>query len=140
MSALVQRRRIGILTQYLLALGPKLRNQLGDRKAALGGCGVQMEARIPADVRDALAALRHQIKVRGVYSPGATGGGQAVMREARQLRCVRSAKGRHSDPRADHGAISVVSKDAQRRAASSRLAASSKRSIASRSLTTSSCP
>src|SRR5437870_7717738 len=47
-------------------------------KETFSGCDVQMEARIPADVRDQLAAMGHQIKLRGEYSSGAMGGGQAV--------------------------------------------------------------
>jgi len=69
-------------------------------KDSFGGCDVQMEARIPSDVRDALTALGHQIKVRGVYSPGATGGGQAVMRDL----ASRVNYGA-SDPRKDGAAI-----------------------------------
>lgn len=69
-------------------------------KATFAGCDVQMEARIPAAVRDALAARGHQIKLRGEYSPEAVGGGQAVMRDF-----ATGVNFGASDPRKDGAAI-----------------------------------
>ncbi|HEV2287662.1 MAG TPA: gamma-glutamyltransferase [Candidatus Acidoferrales bacterium] len=48
-------------------------------KMTFTGCDVQMENRIPADVRSALEARGHQIQLRGAYSAD-MGGGQAVER------------------------------------------------------------
>lgn len=48
-------------------------------KMTFTGCDVQMENRIPADVRSALEARGHQIQLRGAYSAN-MGGGQAVER------------------------------------------------------------
>jgi gamma-glutamyltranspeptidase / glutathione hydrolase len=49
-------------------------------KIDFGGCDVDMEDRIPADVRAALAARGHQIQVDGDYAE-IMGGGQAVERD-----------------------------------------------------------
>jgi gamma-glutamyltranspeptidase / glutathione hydrolase len=68
-------------------------------KPTFAGCDVQMEDRIPASVRDALAQRGHKIEVRGNYSTN-MGGGQAVRRDF--------AKGVNygaSDPRKDGAAI-----------------------------------
>jgi gamma-glutamyltranspeptidase/glutathione hydrolase len=48
-------------------------------KASFGGCDLDMEDRIPADVRSALAARGHQIRVDGDFS-SRMGGGQATER------------------------------------------------------------
>ncbi|MGB7173729.1 MAG: gamma-glutamyltransferase [Candidatus Acidiferrales bacterium] len=48
-------------------------------KMTFTGCDVQMEDRIPADVRSALEARGHQIQLRGAYSAN-MGGGQATER------------------------------------------------------------
>src|SRR5437867_10836952 len=69
-------------------------------KETFSGCDVQMEARIPADVRDQLAAMGHQIKLRGEYSSGAMGGGQAVLRDV-----STGVNYGASDPRKDGAAI-----------------------------------
>jgi gamma-glutamyltranspeptidase/glutathione hydrolase len=63
------------------------------------GCEVEMESRIPPDVRAQLETLGHKIVLRGVYSPQ-MGGGQAVMRDF-------TAKINYgaSDPRKDGAAI-----------------------------------
>jgi len=68
-------------------------------KDSFSGCDVQMESRIPAEVRAELEKLGHKIEVRGVYSP-AMGGGQAVMRDF----ATRVNYGA-SDPRKDGAAI-----------------------------------
>jgi gamma-glutamyltranspeptidase / glutathione hydrolase len=49
-------------------------------KYSFTGCDVEMEDRIPADVRAALTARGHQIQLRGNYS-SEVGGGQAVRRD-----------------------------------------------------------
>jgi gamma-glutamyltranspeptidase/glutathione hydrolase len=69
-------------------------------KDTFGGCDVQMEARIPEATRAQLTALGHQIKLRGDYSPGAMGGGQAVLRDF----AVKVNYGA-SDPRKDGAAM-----------------------------------
>jgi gamma-glutamyltranspeptidase / glutathione hydrolase len=48
-------------------------------KATFGGCDVDLEDRIPADVRSALAARGHQIRVDGDFS-ARMGGGQVTER------------------------------------------------------------
>ncbi|MEO7142260.1 MAG: gamma-glutamyltransferase, partial [Bryobacteraceae bacterium] len=50
-------------------------------KMTLGGCDVEIEGRVPADVRAALEKKGHQISVVGDYSSD-MGGGQAVMRDS----------------------------------------------------------
>lgn len=49
-------------------------------KRTFGGCDVEMENRIPKNVRDQLEAKGHLIKVLGTFSAD-VGGGQAVMRD-----------------------------------------------------------
>ncbi|HXF03981.1 MAG TPA: gamma-glutamyltransferase [Blastocatellia bacterium] len=68
-------------------------------KRTFEGCDVQMEARIPASVRQELASKGHEIEVRGDYSPQ-MGGGQAVMRNA-----STGVNYGASDPRKDGAAI-----------------------------------
>jgi gamma-glutamyltranspeptidase / glutathione hydrolase len=68
-------------------------------KLTFGGCDVQMEARIPREIRQELEAKGHDIYLRGEFTQ-AVGGGQAVMRDF--------AKGVNygaSDPRKDGAAI-----------------------------------
>ncbi|MGC1108007.1 MAG: gamma-glutamyltransferase [Candidatus Acidiferrales bacterium] len=68
-------------------------------KASFGGCDVDLEDRIPADVRAALAARGHQIRTDGDFS-SRMGGGQVTERN--------SATGVNfggSDPRKDGEAI-----------------------------------
>jgi len=48
-------------------------------KYTFGGCDLEMENRVPAAVRAALAARGHQIAVRGAYA-AIMGGGQATER------------------------------------------------------------
>jgi gamma-glutamyltranspeptidase / glutathione hydrolase len=69
-------------------------------KDTFSGCDVPMEARIPPEIRDGLASLGHQIKLRGEYSPGSVGGGQAVMRNL-----STAVNYGASDPRKDGEAI-----------------------------------
>lgn len=51
-------------------------------KLTFGGCDLLIERRVPETVRQALAARGHQLQVLGDYS-GQVGGGQAVVRDAR---------------------------------------------------------
>jgi gamma-glutamyltranspeptidase/glutathione hydrolase len=68
-------------------------------KLTFAGCDVDMENRIPADVRDDLAKRGHQIILRGSYST-TMGGGQALRRDA-STGVVYGG----SDPRKDGAAI-----------------------------------
>ncbi|HMD32299.1 MAG TPA: gamma-glutamyltransferase family protein [Candidatus Acidoferrales bacterium] len=68
-------------------------------KHTFEGCDVEMEDRIPADVRAALEARGHQIQVRQGYSQ-VVGGGQAVMRDF-----AAGVNYGASDPRKDGAAI-----------------------------------
>ena len=68
-------------------------------KYSFTGCDVEMEERIPVDIRTALTARGHQIQVRGNYS-SEVGGGQAVRRDS-SLGVNFGA----SDPRKDGEAI-----------------------------------
>jgi len=68
-------------------------------KKTFGGCDVLIENRIPASIRDALAARGHQLTVQGDFS-NEMGGGQAVIHD--------SATGVNygaSDPRKDGAAV-----------------------------------
>lgn len=68
-------------------------------KTTFGGCDVSIENRIPAEIRDALTAKGHQLKVLGDFS-SIMGGGQVVVHD--------SAKGVNygaSDPRKDGAAV-----------------------------------
>jgi gamma-glutamyltranspeptidase/glutathione hydrolase len=69
-------------------------------KETFSGCDVQIEARVPATVRQELAALGHELRLRGDFAPTATGGGQAVMRDI-----ARKVNFGASDPRKDGAAI-----------------------------------
>jgi gamma-glutamyltranspeptidase / glutathione hydrolase len=68
-------------------------------KYTVNGCDVEMEDRIPAPVRQALAARGHEIQLRGNYSPD-MGGGQAVLRDF-----SKGVNYGASDPRKDGEAI-----------------------------------
>lgn len=72
-------------------------------KETVEGCDVQMEARVPEAVRTDLAALGHQIKLRGDYAPGVMGGGQAVLRDGRT-----GVNFGASDPRKDGEAVAEL--------------------------------
>jgi gamma-glutamyltranspeptidase/glutathione hydrolase len=68
-------------------------------KQTFGGCDVSIESRIPQEIRDALTAKGHQLKVLGDFS-SIMGGGQVVVHDA--------AKGVNygaSDPRKDGSAV-----------------------------------
>jgi len=49
-------------------------------RLTFGDCDVKIEARVPGEVRQALAGMGHALDVLGDYS-GVVGGGQAVMRD-----------------------------------------------------------
>jgi gamma-glutamyltranspeptidase / glutathione hydrolase len=68
-------------------------------KHSFAGCDVEMEDRIPAAVRDALAARGHEIQLRGSFSSN-MGGGQAVRRDD-----SAGVNYGASDPRKDGAAI-----------------------------------
>jgi gamma-glutamyltranspeptidase / glutathione hydrolase len=68
-------------------------------KMTFNGCDVMMEDRIPADVRQGLAARGHAIELHGDYAE-VMGGGQAVMRDAET-----GVNYGASDPRKDGEAI-----------------------------------
>jgi gamma-glutamyltranspeptidase / glutathione hydrolase len=68
-------------------------------KLKFGGCDVQIENRVPKDVRDALAAKGHQLTVRGDFS-NQMGGGQAVIYNS-----ATGVKYGASDPRKDGAAL-----------------------------------
>jgi len=68
-------------------------------KRTFGGCDVDVESRIPPDVRAALAARGHQLSVRGQYD-ALVGGGQAVLRDF-----STGINYGASDPRKDGAAI-----------------------------------
>ena len=69
-------------------------------KATFGGCDVAFEARVPDAVRKELAALGHEITLRGDYSSSVMGSGQAVQRNF----ASRINTGA-SDPRKDGAAV-----------------------------------
>ncbi|MDB5368355.1 MAG: gamma-glutamyltransferase [Rhodospirillales bacterium] len=50
-------------------------------KETFAGCDVQIEDRVPAEVRAELTRLGHDVKLRGAFSPAVMGGGQAVQRD-----------------------------------------------------------
>ena len=68
-------------------------------KPTFGGCDVEMESTIPANVREGLAARGHKIKLLEPFS-FTVGQGAAVVRDSR--RKVNFAAG---DPRSDGAAI-----------------------------------
>jgi gamma-glutamyltranspeptidase/glutathione hydrolase len=68
-------------------------------KLTFGGCDVMIEARVPAQVREALTARGHRLEVLGDFSSW-VGGGQAVIHDSK-------AKVNYgaSDPRKDGAAV-----------------------------------
>jgi gamma-glutamyltranspeptidase/glutathione hydrolase len=67
-------------------------------KSSFDGCDVQMETRVPAEVRAALTAMGHVIRETVPYSQ-AMGGGQAVMVDSKSVHLGAS------DARKDGGAV-----------------------------------
>lgn len=68
-------------------------------KMNFSGCDVEMEDRVPADVREQLTKLGHQIRLLGDFASD-VGGGQAVMHDA-----ATGVNYGASDPRKDGEAI-----------------------------------
>ena len=68
-------------------------------KKTFGGCDVSIENRIPAEVREALTARGHQLKVLGDFSSD-MGGGQAVVHDS-----STGVNWGASDPRKDGAAV-----------------------------------
>jgi gamma-glutamyltranspeptidase/glutathione hydrolase len=71
-------------------------------KYTFAGCDVEMENRIPGNVRNELTAKGHQIKVLGTFS-SRVGGGQAVLRDF-----VAGVNYGASDPRKDGQAVAEL--------------------------------
>ena len=72
-------------------------------KETFAGCDVNFESRIPDGVLKALAAMGHEIVMRGDYSSTRMGAGQAVMRN--YSTGINSGA---SDPRKDGAAVSQL--------------------------------
>jgi gamma-glutamyltranspeptidase/glutathione hydrolase len=68
-------------------------------KKTFGGCDVSIESRIPPEIRDALTARGHQLKVLGDFSSD-MGGGQVVVHDA-----STGVNWGASDPRKDGAAV-----------------------------------
>jgi gamma-glutamyltranspeptidase/glutathione hydrolase len=68
-------------------------------KKTFGGCDVSIENRIPPEIRQALTALGHQLKVLGDFS-SEMGGGQAVVHDS-----STGVNWGASDPRKDGAAV-----------------------------------
>jgi gamma-glutamyltranspeptidase/glutathione hydrolase len=71
-------------------------------KPSFAGCDLQIEQRVPLDVRNALTAMGHQLYVHGDYTT-AMGGGQAVMRDY-----TAGINYGASDPRKDGAAMAEM--------------------------------
>ncbi len=72
-------------------------------KETFPGCDVNFESRIPDGVLKALAAMGHEIVMRGDYSSTRMGAGQAVMRNY-----TTGINAGASDPRKDGAAVSAL--------------------------------
>jgi gamma-glutamyltranspeptidase / glutathione hydrolase len=72
-------------------------------KETFPGCDVNFESRIPDGVLKALAAMGHEIVMRGDYSSTRMGAGQAVMRNY-----TTGINSGASDPRKDGSAVSAL--------------------------------
>jgi gamma-glutamyltranspeptidase/glutathione hydrolase len=72
-------------------------------KETFPGCDVNFESRIPDGVLKALAAMGHEIVMRGDYSSTRMGAGQAVMRNY-----TTGINAGASDPRKDGSAVSAL--------------------------------
>ena len=72
-------------------------------KDTFDGCDVNLEARIPQATRTQLAALGHQLIMRGDFSSTLMGAGQAVARDLTQRMNYGA-----SDPRKDGAAVSEL--------------------------------
>jgi gamma-glutamyltranspeptidase/glutathione hydrolase len=72
-------------------------------KETFPGCDVNFESRIPEATRNALAAMGHEIVMRGDYSSTRMGSGQAVLRDF-----ATKVNAGASDPRKDGAAIAEL--------------------------------
>ena len=72
-------------------------------KETFAGCDVNLEARISEKTRAALAAMGHQIILRGDYSSTRMGSGQAVEHDG-----ARRVNFGASDPRKDGAAVAEL--------------------------------
>jgi gamma-glutamyltranspeptidase/glutathione hydrolase len=81
-------------------------------KETFPGCDVNFESRIARSTRDSLAAMGHQIVMRGDYSSTRMGAGQAVMRNF-----TTGVNAGASDPRKDGAAIAELIAAPPKRAA-----------------------
>jgi gamma-glutamyltranspeptidase/glutathione hydrolase len=72
-------------------------------KETFPGCDVNFESRIARSTRDSLAAMGHQIVMRGDYSSTRMGAGQAVQRNMKTKLNAGA-----SDPRKDGAAIAEM--------------------------------
>ena len=72
-------------------------------KETFPGCDVNVESRVAKGTRDSLAAMGHQIVLRGDYSSTRMGAGQAVQRHF-----VTKVNSGASDPRKDGAAIAEM--------------------------------
>jgi gamma-glutamyltranspeptidase/glutathione hydrolase len=72
-------------------------------KETFPGCDVNLESRLSKAVRDSLAAMGHQIVMRGDYSSTRMGAGQAVLRDF-----STGVNAGASDPRKDGAAIAEL--------------------------------
>ena len=68
-------------------------------KQTFEGCDVEIEKRVPTEVRDELAARGHKLELRGPFA-SSVGGGQAVMRDF-----ANGVNYGASDPRKDGAAV-----------------------------------
>ncbi len=72
-------------------------------KKDFSGCGVEFEARIPEAIRKELAAMGHDISLRGDFSSSDMGSGQAVRRDFKT-----GVNFGASDPRKDGAAVAEL--------------------------------
>ena len=68
-------------------------------KMTFRGCDVELESRVPAEIRSGLTGRAHQLELRGAFA-ASVGGGQAVVRDF-----ATGVNYGASDPRKDGGAI-----------------------------------
>jgi gamma-glutamyltranspeptidase/glutathione hydrolase len=72
-------------------------------KDTFGGCDVNFESRVPESTRKELAAMGHEIVMRGDFSSTRMGAGQAVQRDFKT-----GVNAGASDPRKDGSAVSEL--------------------------------
>ena len=79
-------------------------------KETFGGCDVNLESRIPESVRNELAAMGHQIVMRGDFSSTRMGSGQVAQRDF-----TTGLNTGASDPRKDGAAIAELRRAGRKR-------------------------